>query len=58
MPMNVPMCARTLQVAVTGVAGYVAQHLVHRLLAAGYTVHGTVRTKASGGEQAWEQHGI
>lgn len=33
-------------VCVTGAAGYVAAHIVHRLLLSGHTVHGTVRNKS------------
>jgi hypothetical protein len=34
---------KALQVCVTGATGYLAGHIVQRLLAAGHTVHGTAR---------------
>jgi nucleoside-diphosphate-sugar epimerase len=34
---------KPLRVCVTGVTGYLAGHIVQRLLAAGHTVHGTAR---------------
>ena len=39
--------SKKLPVAVTGASGYIAAHCVARLLAAGYTVHGTVRSVAA-----------
>lgn len=35
--------ANPLRVCVTGATGYLAGHIVQRLLAAGHTVHGTAR---------------
>jgi uncharacterized protein YbjT (DUF2867 family) len=35
--------AKQLQICVTGATGYLAGHIVQRLLAAGHTVHGTAR---------------
>lgn len=35
--------AKPLRVCVTGATGYLAGHIVQRLLAAGHTVHGTAR---------------
>ncbi len=37
-------------VVVTGASGYIAKHIVHQLLDAGYSVRGTVRTAARGQE--------
>jgi nucleoside-diphosphate-sugar epimerase len=35
--------AKPLRICVTGATGYLAGHIVQRLLAAGHTVHGTAR---------------
>ena len=52
MPLRKPLypaerAAPPTTVAVTGATGYIAGALVARLLAAGHTVHGTVRDPAS-----------
>lgn len=39
--------AKPLRVCVTGATGYLAGHIVQRLLAAGHTVHGTARHASS-----------
>jgi len=46
-------------VAVTGASGYLAGTIVRRLLAAGHTVHGTVRDPAITGKVAhlWDMPG-
>ena len=48
MELNPPLtpaekACKPLRVCVTGAGGYVAGHIVQRLLVAGHTVHGTVR---------------
>lgn len=54
-PPQTTKASKKLPVAVTGAAGYIAAHCVARLLAAGYTVHGTVRSvaAATGGSGAF-----
>ena len=45
-------------VAVTGASGYVASELVKQLLEAGYTVHGTVRSKGSDSSKHLSHEGL